>query len=344
MSASRMKAAILQKPGVLKVREVPRPSLNAHQVRIKVARAGICGSDAIAFRSGLARVKFPYIPGHEFSGIIIEAGNETNFHPGQSVTVMPFLSCGECAFCRSQKIWRCPNIKFYGVKLPGAFAEEVVVADHRVRLLPDYMSLDEGAFIEPLAVILHVLNRAHLQPEDNVAILGAGSLGLITIQELAARGIQFTMATGRVEQKLSLAQKFGAHLVVNATSEDVIKRGLEVIPGGFDVILDFVCSQPTINQAIALGKPGARIILIAAPHPDQLLSCDYASVYRKELTLGASYLYSDEEFNQAVSLLTKERIRVAPIITARFKLSEAPQAMDFVVNNRKEAIKVFIEP
>jgi threonine dehydrogenase-like Zn-dependent dehydrogenase len=228
--------------------------------------------------------------------------------------------------------------------MPGGFAEEVVVADHRVHLLPEGVNLDEGAFVEPLAVAMHVLNRAGLRPEDKVAVLGAGSIGMLTIQEIAARKNQFIIASGRVDKKLSLAADFGANLVINDTKEDVVKKGFAAIPNGLDVILDFVCSQKTVSQAISLGKPGARIILIAAPHSEHELKIDYTPVYRKEMTLAASRLYSDEEFKQALSALAEERIKVAPLITARYKLNEVPQAMDYVINNRKEAIKVFIEP
>ncbi len=339
-----MKAAILIKPGLFQVQEETSPPLGRREVRIGVARAGICGSDVNRFRGGLPWAQFPQIPGHEFSGTVLEVGAGASFQPGQKVTVMPVVSCGECALCLGGQKWRCSKLWLYGGAMPGAYAEEVVVADDRVRLLPDYMSLDEGAFVEPLAVVMHVLNRAQLKTEDTVAVLGAGVIGMLAIQELAARRSRFIMATGRVEKKLSLARSFGASLVINDNSEDVVKKGLDAIPDGFDVILDFVCSERTVNQAITLGRPGARIVLIAAPHSEHRLGVDYASIYRKEMTLAASRLYSDEEFDQALSSLTRDRIQVAPIITARFKLSETPQAMDFVVNNRQEAIKVFIEP
>lgn len=339
-----MKAAVLITPGVLEIQEVPRPVLGAHEVRIKVARAGICGSDVNIFQGGLSWAQMPLILGHEISGVIAEVGPEASFRVGQSVAVMPVVSCGVCSLCLQQQAWRCKGLKLYGVHMPGAYADEIVVTDHRVHILPDNMSMDEGAIVEPLAVVMHVLNRANMQPEDSVAILGSGSIGLLTIQELVARKSQFIMATGRVDKKLNLAKNLGANLVINDTREDVVQKGLEVVPDAFDVILDFVCSQKTIAQAIALGKPGTRIIMIAAPHSDHKLSIDYTTVYRKEMTLLAARLYSDEEFKQALSVLAKGKINVAPVITARYKLNEASQAMDFVINNRKEAIKVFIEP
>lgn len=339
-----MKAVILVRPGVLEVQEVPSPTTGRHEVKIKVARAGICGSDVNVYRSAPSWARYPLIRGHEFSGVVTETGDGADFQAGQRVTVMPVVSCGECDLCRGQQMWRCTKLGLYGAAMPGGFAEEVVVADHRVHVLPDRMSLDEGAFVEPLAVAMHVLNRAGLQPEDKVAVLGAGSIGMLTIQEMAARKSQFIMASGRVDKKLSLAGDFGANLVINDTKEDIVKKGLEALPDGLDIILDFVCSQKTVSQAIGLGKPGARIILIAAPHSEHELKIDYTPIYRKEMTLAASRLYSDEEFKQALSALAEERIKVAPLITARYKLNEAPQAMDFAINNRKEAIKVFIEP
>ena len=177
-----------------------------------------------------------------------------------------------------------------------------------------------------------------------MAVLGAGSIGMLAVQELAARRSRFIMATGRVDEKLALVKDFGANLVINDTREEVVKKGLDAAGDGFDVILDLVCSQKTIEQAIALGRPGTRIVLIAAPHPDHTMKIDYAQVYRKEMILSAARLYSDAEYEQALSVLTRDRINIAPIITARYKLGEASRAMDFAINNRREAIKVFIEP
>ncbi|MFC1899571.1 zinc-binding dehydrogenase, partial [Chloroflexota bacterium] len=180
-----MKAVILVKPGVLEVQEVPNPTVGRNEVKIKVMRAGICGSDVNVYRNGSRRTRYPLIRGHEFSGVVAEGGIGTELQPGQQVTVMPVVSCGECDLCRNQHKWLCPQVWLYGAAKSGGFAEEVVVADDRVYVLPDNMSLDQGAFVEPLAVVMHVLNRCNLQPEDKVAILGAGSIGMLTIQEVA---------------------------------------------------------------------------------------------------------------------------------------------------------------
>jgi L-iditol 2-dehydrogenase len=339
-----MRVASLEQHGVLQVIEKPAVSLNEHEVRIKVERVGICGSDVHIYESGLPWANMPLVMGHEFSGTVVETGVNAVIDPGQRVTVMPILSCGKCALCHQGGAIHCPYLIIYGVHVDGAYAEEVVVTDHRVRLLPHNMSFDQGAFVEPMAVAVHAINRSQLRPSETAVILGVGSIGMLALQELVARGSEFIMVTGRVDSKLALAKGFGASLALNATKEDVVKRGLSSIPDGFDVILDFVCSQETLEQAVTLGRPGARIVLIATPDVQHKLSINYTEAYRKELTFAPARLYTDDEFDQALALIDSGRIQTKPLITGRFSLEQAAEAMKFAQTKRAETIKVFIEP
>lgn len=339
-----MRVASLEQHGVLRVIEKPAAPLNEHEVRIKVERVGVCGSDVHIYESGLPWANMPLVMGHEFSGTVMENGANATIDLGQRVTVMPILSCGKCTLCRQGEALHCPYLIIYGVHVDGAYAEEVVVTDHRVRALPHNMSFDQGAFVEPMAVAVHTINRSQLKPNETAVILGAGSIGMLALQELVARGSEFVMVTGRVDSKLALAKRFGASLALNATKEDVVKQGLSSIPDGFDVILDFVCSQETLEQAVTLGRPGARIVLIATPDVQHKLSINYTEAYRKELTFAPARLYTDDEFNQALALMGSGRIQIEPLITSRFSLKQSPEAMKFAQTRRAEAIKVLIEP
>jgi len=341
---SKIKVVSLEKPGVLRVVEKPRVSLKEHEVRIKVERVGICGSDVHIYEGAIPWVKMPLVLGHEFSGTVVEVGTNATVDLGQRVTVIPIISCRKCAACQKGETVHCSSLTIYGTHADGAYAEEIVVIDHRVRILPDNMSFDQGAFMDPLTVAVHAINRSQLKSKENVAILGAGSIGMLALQIPIIRDSQFIMVTGRVPDKLALAKKLGAKLAVNATTEDVVQRGLSAVPDGFDVILDLVCSQETLEQAITLGKPGAHIVFIGAPSPPNKPALNYTEVYRKELTLAASRGYTDEEFGQALAIMASGRIQIEPLITGRFSLGHVPEAMKFAQTRREEAIKVFIEP
>jgi len=338
-----MKAINLEKPHVLSLIEKPRLPLQEHEVRIRVQRVGICGSDLHIYEGGIPWVKMPLILGHELSGTIVEIGPHANCEIGQKVSVIPLVYCGQCEFCRKGKTNHCSNLTSYGVQLDGAYAEEIVVADHRVVPLPPEVSLDQGAFLDPLAVAVHAINRAALDQYDAIAILGAGTIGLLAIQVLVAQKCPYILATGRTEKKLKIAEELGAHLIINSTETDVIQAGLHAIPQGYNAILDCVCSDETINQAIMLAKPGASIVLIGAPFPINRPSINYVDVYKKELVLASSRGYLDTEFEEAISLLMKGEIQIEPLVTQRVSLENVPEAIKHLQNRRKESIKILIE-
>ena len=339
-----MKAVILEKPRNLRLINKPRTPLHDHDIRIKVAKVGICGSDIHIYEGGIPWVNMPVILGHELSGTIVEVGNSAQFDVGQRVTVIPLVYCGQCDFCRRRQTNRCSNLRIYGVHLDGAYAEEIVVADYRIRPLNSNISLDQAALMDPLSVAVHAINCSQIKPKENAVILGAGAIGLLAIQVLTARNCSFLTVTGRISSKLNLARKLGANLALNATEVNVVEEGLRACRGGYDIVLDFVCSEETINQAALLGKPGARIVLIGAPFPVNKPAIDYVSIYRKELTLIASRGYTDEEFDYALSLMESGKIQTDSLITARFRLDQTKEALQFVQTKRKDSIKVLIEP
>jgi len=338
----KIKVAVLVEHGRLEIREHPAPSVKNHDVRIRVEKVGICGSDVHRYESGFAWERLPLVMGHEFSGTVIETGAEAKIALGQPVTVMPVLFCNNCAMCHKGDTMHCLNLTIYGVHHNGALTQEMIVPQHRVRPLLSNMGTDRGAFVEPMAVALHSINQAQMPVGGTVLILGAGSIGMLVLQELKARGAEFIAVTGRTDWKLSLARKLGADLAVNVTKGEKDKL-LTAVNSGYEAIFDFVCSSDTIEQAISLARPGASIVLLATPvHPR--LTIDYNELFLKELTLAVSRLYSDEEFDQALVTIASRRIQIEPLITHRFSLDDVSEAMKFAQTNRAEVIKVFIEP
>jgi 2-desacetyl-2-hydroxyethyl bacteriochlorophyllide A dehydrogenase len=313
------------------------------EVRIKVERAGVCGSDLSIFEGELPGAQLPVILGHEVSGVVMEAGHNHEELLGQRVALIPTLSCGSCPFCENGENHLCSNLRFYGLHLDGAFAEEMVVKAHRVRALPPSMSYDEGALIEPTAVALHALNRAQIGGDEALAILGAGSIGLLLLQLAKANGLSFAMATDLEESKLLVARQLGADSVLNGDKEGLVEQGLKHLPQGFDIVCDLVGLQSTLDQAIGLARRGGKIICLATPHLDHRLQLDYTPFFRKELMLIVSRIYKDSEFDEASSLIASGKIVSKSIINARYPLEQAAQALK-VFKKKAGVIKAYIEP
>ncbi len=334
-----MKAVRLNAPLQAEVIDLPSAQVGPGEVRVKVERAGICGSDAHRFKGEHYLARWPGFPGHECSGTVSEVGPGVEVPIGQRVAIMPMFSCGTCAACRRGEPNHCADLQVLGAHRPGCYAEEIVVAAANLRPLPDGMSMDEGALVEPTGIAVHCANRGQLQPGDRVAILGAGSIGLLIQQVAKARGAGYILATGRVDEKMALARQMGADEIVNATHEAVVSPERA---DSFDLVFDAVGGQETMDQAISLVRPGGRILALAVPHGGAL-PLNYGEFYRKELSLRAARLY-DADFDEAITLIASGRVKPMPIITHRFALAQAPQALAEVVNNRRQAIKILLEP
>lgn len=335
-----MKAAQLQAPNEFAIVDLPSRPLGRGEVRVRVASTGICGSDMGIIRGLNPFARYPVVPGHEFSGTLAEVGEGSRFKVGQRVYVKPMPTCGQCKACLAGEFNHCPDLKVLGVHMDGSYAEEVVVAEDLVRPLPDGMSFDEGAMIEPAAIGVHTVNRSLLKPGETVAVLGAGVIGLMVAQVAKARGAGAVFASDVLDSRLELARELGVDAVANAEKQDVVKAGLESV-GPFDAVVDLAGPRHTLDQAIALARAGGRIVLLVPPEDPKLVVDDFTSVFRKELTLRVSRLY-DKDFDDAAPLIAAGKIRVMPLVTHRFPLDRVREAVDVVANRRENAVKVML--
>ncbi|MCL4533947.1 MAG: alcohol dehydrogenase catalytic domain-containing protein [Bacteroidetes bacterium] len=334
-----MKAVRFTGPMEAEVVEMPPPTLQPGEVRVKVARAGICGSDIHRYHGTHFFGTGPIVPGHECAGTVVEVPPGVDAQVGQRVAIMPMTTCGECPACRQGRLNQCQDVKVMGPHRPGCYAEEVPVLASMLRPLPDEMSFDEGALVEPTAVAVHCVNRGQVEPGERVAVLGAGSIGLLIQQVANAKGAGYIFSTGRVDGKMALARQMGADETANVTREEVVTSERT---DAFDLVFDTVCSHSTSEQAIALARPGGRIVILAAPHGEQI-GLNYNDFYRKELAMRAARLY-DADFDEAMPLIASGRVRPLPIVTHRYPLADAPRALREVVENRRDVVKVLLLP
>lgn len=337
-----MKAVRVLEPNVVQVQDIPSPKRRPGQVRIRVARAGICGSDLAIIHGHNPFARYPVTPGHEFSGHVAEADPNSPFKEGDPVTARPVLSCGKCRACLSGNQNHCPDMKVLGVHLDGAYAEEIVVPEEIVKRVPDGLSADVASMAEPVAVAYHINRRARLAPGQNLVVIGAGVIGNLIFQVAKAQGAGQVIAADIVEERLPLALETGADWAINSRQVDPVAFARENFGEGADIVFDLVGTEKVVEQAIQMARAGGIVVLVAIPH-QQTLAFNYREVFRKELELVGTRVYNDADFEAALRLLASGRIQAERLISHRVPLSEGNEAIELTETQPATAFKVLLQ-
>ncbi|MBW2638186.1 MAG: alcohol dehydrogenase catalytic domain-containing protein, partial [Deltaproteobacteria bacterium] len=231
-----MKAAVWYGKEDIRIENIPEPSVGAGQVKIRIEACGICGSDLHEYASGpfiiparphplTGREGGPIILGHEFSGEVAEVGEGvTKVQPGDRVTVNPLIYCGECHYCRKGNHLLCSKLATVGFAWDGAFAEYGVFPEYSILKLPDSVTYEMGACVEPLAVAVHAVNRSGLKIGDNVVVIGAGPIGLLVQQACKVAGAGKVFVSEPMKARIKTAEKMGANAVLNPAEVDIGKE------------------------------------------------------------------------------------------------------------------------
>jgi L-iditol 2-dehydrogenase len=336
-----MKQVELHAPGEIRLLEVEKPKAGSGEVLMSIARAGICGSDLHAYHGRHPYIQLPVVPGHEFSGTIIELGKGvTQFKVGQRVTVEPSLVCGTCYNCKHGRYNICNHLKVIGCQTTGAFAEYLAVPANKVLALPDTMTWEQAAMIEPLAVGVHAGRIGRIQPGEKVLVMGAGTIGLMAMEAAKILGAESVMITDLLQDRLDLAAKLGADFTINPKTQNLDDEIQKVFgPDGADVIMECVGSAVTARDAIRLARKGTRIVVAGVF--EEPVPVDLGLVQDHELQLLGTLMYLNDDFPFAMDAICSGKARVEPLITHRFPLEEAAKAFA-VADSRKEAIKVML--
>ncbi|MFC1900859.1 zinc-binding dehydrogenase [Chloroflexota bacterium] len=337
-----MKAAVLHGAGDIRVEEVPEPTVEPGGVVIKVESCGICGSDLHGYRhGGREGMRF----GHEFSGDIVEIGEGvTDVEIGDRVVAMSGKGCGECYWCKQGDIVRCLKMSLLGYGFPGAFAEYVAVPSFHIGKyadkMPDSISYDEGATVEPLSVSLHAVNQVDPQPGDTVVVLGLGILGLCIIPILKSLGITQILVSGRRKKRLELASELGAKVVVEASKNDITPIVKELNNGkGADIVFDCAGGQNTFQQALSMVHRGGKIDIVG--FYQEPFNWNPSFIAQNDISLIGCGLRFD--LPGALELLKNGAVDTKPMITHRYPLDKVKEAFDIQVK-AEDAIKVIVHP
>src|SRR5262247_84429 len=333
-----MKAAILHRPRDLRVEDARDPTPEPGEVIVRVVAAGLCGTDHEIW-SGGRPVAYPRVMGHELVGRVESvAPGVTEVRPGDPVVVEPNYSCGRCPLCREGNRNLCLSRITIGINVDGGFAELVRVPARCCR--PTSASADRDALLlaEPLAVVVRAVNRGKPERGESAAIVGAGSLGLLALQVLRARGAR-VMVVSRSRRRFALAAGLGAettHATVDGPLADAARRfsGRE----GVDLVVETAGTPEAVTHALELVRPGGRVVLTGLPHEPTPVS--FFSVVRREITITGSMIYQDE-FPEALELVTSGAVKTGPLITHRFALDRIAEA--FAAHADANSIKVALE-
>lgn len=326
-----MWAQVLHAPGDLRFGEVPVPALGPGEVLVRVQVCGVCGSDPHRVMAS-GTYNFPTIPGHECSGIVAQVSPGVHYLvPGQRATVIPLVPCGECAYCAIGDYTVCENYDFIGSRSDGALAECVAIRAENCILLPEGLSFEEGAMVDPAAVALHAIRRAGgVEPGSDVLILGAGPIGLFAIQWCKLFGAGRVFVVEPDAGKYGLCAELGADTCLHPDRKPE-EQVMEGTGGkGADLTIELAGSPQAQVQAIQCTRRLGRVVYLGISHQDAVIPDQvWMQIIKKELTLVGSinYWFSPlhHEWHTVLRFLETGRLRAAPLISHRFPLSQAHQ-------------------
>ncbi len=340
-----MKAAVLHSVGDIRYEEVPEPIIGPKEVLVRVKACGVCGTD-VHFYHGEWTVNMPLIPGHEFSGEVVEVGKEVDtVSTGERVSVDPNVVCGVCKNCRrTERNYLCSNIQAIGVDVNGAFAEYVKAPQQVVYRLPKGVDFETGAMTEPVGCCIRGFDNTKTTLGDNVVVIGAGAIGLILLQLALLQGAAKVLVVEPIPLRRRLAEKLGAYRSIDPFSEDVRKEVFEETEGnGPEVVFEAVGSSKTISMALDIAGRGARVNLFGVAPENETVTVKPFMLYDKELKISASYR-NPFTFDRAIQLLSQRRIDVKSLMTHRFPLSQIQEAFKLFHERKGEAVKILIKP
>ena len=334
---------VMTEPGKIIFREIEMPVPGPGQVLVKIKRIGVCGSDIHVYYGEHKGTGYPVTQGHEVSGQIVQLGEGvTELSVGQKVTIEPQVVCGKCYPCRHGKYNLCEHLRVMGFQTTGTASEYFAVNADRVTALPDSMSYDEGAMIEPLAVTVHAAKRFDELQGAKVAILGCGPIGILLAQTVKAMGASEVLITDISDYRLQLAKTCGADYTVNTREKDFGEAMIECFgPDKADVIYDCAGNDITMGQAIQYARKGSKIVLVAVfakeAHVDLFTLNDH------ELDLDTTMMYRHEDYVDAIRLVKEGKIQLRPLMSRHFAFTDYLDAYKYIEANRETTMKVLID-
>ena len=343
-----MKALVLKQYKQFAYEEVPAPEPGPVEALVAVKACGICGSDVHGMDGSTGRRRPPIIMGHEAAGVIAAVGSSvTGWAAGDRATFDSTIYCGECAYCRRGQINLCDRRRVLGVsceeyRQAGAFAEFVAVPQHILYRLPDGVSFEHAALVEPFAIALHAVRRAPPALNDTVVVVGAGMIGLALVQALSGAGCGRLIVVDIAADRLALAATLGATHLVNSAAEDALAAILRLTQSqGADLSFEAVGVSATVDLALRCLRKGGTATLVGNVTPKTEFPLQTAVT--RELTLRGSCA-SQGEYPACLDMLARGALRAAPLLSATAPLAEGAAWFDRLYRKEPGLLKVVLKP
>jgi len=341
-------SAVLLAKGDLQLLQRPKPSPGQNQVLLRMQKVGICGSDVHYWTNGAIGnfiVKAPMVLGHEAAAVVAEVGpGVKDLKPGDRVAIEPGVPCRACEFCKGGRYNLCPDIAFCATPpFDGSLARFYVHAADFCYKLPDHVSLEEGALLEPLSVAVHACRRAGISVGHKVLICGAGPIGLVNLLTAKAMGAEQIIITDISANRLEMAKKLGADHTVLVTSRDALavsKLIEETLGCRPDTTIECSGAEPSTQTAIYATKSGGVVVLVGLGASIASLPIVDAAV--REVDIRGIFRYANC-YQAALGLIASGKVNVKPLITHRFSLEETLNAFETAKTGAGGAIKVMID-
>ena len=341
-----MKAAFLISPKNIEIRETPDPKITKdNQIKVKVRSVGICGSDAHFYWDGRLAgwvVEEPLILGHESAGDVVEVGKGVKkFKVGDRVTVEPGIPCRQCEWCKRGEYHLCPDMVFYAVPgVHGAFADYVMSEEDFVFPLPQTVSYEEGALMEPLSVAVEAMKLGNLQLGDSIAILGAGTIGLLCTQAALVGGATEIFVSDVNPMKLEFVKRYSKNRIttIDAGKTNVLEEIMKLTKNrGVDKTFETAGTFETFHLAPMITRRGGRVTLVGIP-PFKEYPYRASDLFDRTVTLNAVYRYAND-YPISIRLVEKKLVDLKSIVTHRFSLEEIQKGLDVVATRSDNVIK-----
>jgi len=330
-------------PGEISFRDADEPVPGPGQVRIRVQRIGVCGSDIHVFHGKHPFVTYPLVQGHEYAGVIESVGEGVEgIAAGDKVTATPQEVCGVCPPCRRGQYNACEELKVRGFQAPGCAQDLFVTEADKIVKLPDDFAPEQGAFVEPVAVAAHSTGRAGDITGRNVVVSGAGTIGNFVAQACKARGAAKVLITDISDFRLDVAKQVGIGATCNVATEplaEAVKR--EFGPDGFDLAVEVAGVEQSLSSLVAgIGKGGTLLIVGVygeQPRVDMSVVCEH------ELDLKGSMMYRHEDWDQAVKWIASGEVKTEPLVSKHFPFEQYGDAYAFIEKEGERSMKVMID-
>lgn len=337
-----MRQAAMTEPGTIEFRDVPIPEIRADEVLVRIMRIGVCGSDIHVYHGRHPYTSYPVVQGHEVSGRVERVGSEVkSLIPGDRVTIQPQVVCGRCYACTHGNYHICDNLKVMGFQTTGTASELFAVQASKTLKLPDQMSYEQGAMVEPVAVAAHALSRAGEVRGRKILVLGAGPIGNLVAQTARGLGAEAVMITDISDFRLSIAAKCGVAHRVNPEKQDLSAAIVRHFgPDRTDLILECVGADQTIEQAVAQARKGTDIVVVGVFGEKPRI--DLGLVQDRELRLIGTLMYQEKDFCTAIELISQGKVDLPPLVSDSFSFQEYQKAYEYIEAKKDRTMKIMI--